>query len=183
MGVSFVEHASDYREALQSAFEHDSSVIVEEYIPLGREVRCGIVESDDELVCLPLEEYIIDNLKNPIRTQADKLSRDKDDQLTLMAKSRDRAWILPTDDPIVKPTWEAAKQCHRALGCRHYSLFDFRIAPDGKPVFMEAGLYCSFSPKSVLVCMMAANGKSIADFFQQSLEQALTKDMIYALPH
>ncbi|MDT7743739.1 MAG: D-alanine-D-alanine ligase, partial [Actinomycetota bacterium] len=40
---------------------------------------------------------------------------------------------------------------------RDYGLFDFRVDPDGRPWFLEAGLYCSFARTSVVV-MMAAQG-------------------------
>ena len=40
---------------------------MESYIELGREVRCGVVVRDGELVCLPLEEYRVDRVTKPIR--------------------------------------------------------------------------------------------------------------------
>jgi D-alanine-D-alanine ligase len=42
------------------------------------------------------------------------------------------------------------RAAHQALGFRQYSLFDFRIDPDGRPWFLEA-VYCSFAPDSVIV--------------------------------
>ena len=84
----------------------------------------------------------------------------------MTAKGNAQSWIVDIDDPIVADVWEAAKQCHRALGCQQYSLFDFRIDPNNKPWFIEAGLYCSFSPKSVLVTMMEAAETPLVDFFE-----------------
>ncbi|MEL6552329.1 MAG: D-alanine--D-alanine ligase [Cyanobacteria bacterium J06621_11] len=189
VGITLVEESADYPAALEAAFAvfsanssvdsadnssvEASGVIVEEFIPLGREVRCGVVEYKGELICLPLQEYRLDAQTNPIRRHEDKLKRNEQDDLDFAAKTNDRAWMLPVDDPAVSPTWEAAKKCHRALGCRHYSLYDFRIDADGKPWFIEAGLYCSFSPKSVLVSMMEAHGISLLEFFKQSVEAVL----------
>ena len=48
-------------------------MLVERYVELGREVRCGIVVQDGELVCLPLEEYDVDAASKPIRGYEDKL--------------------------------------------------------------------------------------------------------------
>lgn len=59
--------------------------------------------------------------------------------------------------------WDAALRCHAALGCRHYSLFDFRIDPTGRAWFLEAGLYCSFARQSVVAVMAAAAGISIQE--------------------
>jgi D-alanine-D-alanine ligase len=59
------------------------------------------------------------------------------------------------------------------LGCRHYSLFDFRIDPDGQPWFLEAGLFCSFAEISVLSAMAKASGISLDTFFESMLQNAL----------
>ena len=67
---------------------------------------------------------------------------------------------------------EAATAAHRALGCRHYSLFDFRIDPDGRPWFLEAGLYCSFARASVVATMAAAAGIGLDDLFASMVERA-----------
>ena len=88
-----------------------------------------------------------------------------------MAKSAERAWIVPTDDPVTQRVWAAARRCHRALGCRDYSLFDFRIDPSGEPWFLEAGLYCSYAPSSVVATMASAAGVDLGQLFEESLAE------------
>jgi D-alanine-D-alanine ligase len=170
-GVSLVRQLAELGAAIDTAIDHDGSALVESYIELGREVRCGIVVRDGELVCLPLEEYAVDTATKPIRGRDDKLGRTDDGDLYLVAKDPGHAWIVPTDDPITAVVWEAARRCHVALGCRHYSLFDFRIDPDGKPWFLEAGLYCSFAPTSVIAVMAAAAGVEVTDLFADQLRE------------
>jgi D-alanine-D-alanine ligase len=172
-GVSLVRDARDYERAVRAAFVHSPAVLVEEYIELGREVRCGIVERRGELACLPLEEYFVDPQTRPIRRAEDKLKRTSGDQLTLVAKTHTESWIVPVDDPIVPAVWDAARRCHIALGCRQYSLFDFRIDRNGRPFFLEAGLYCSFAPQSVLVTMARAAGISLERFFAEAIEDLI----------
>lgn len=174
-GVTLVKKPSEYAAALEIAFAYDERVIVEEFIELGREVRCGLVVQNGEPVCLPLEEYYVDSSLRPIRTGAHKLRRNSDDTLTLTAKERTQAWIVDSDDPVVPAVWKAAKRCHQALECEQYSLFDFRIDPQGQPWFIEAGLYCSFSPKSVVVTMMEAAGIPLSTFFETILRQTAEK--------
>ncbi len=166
-GVQFVADWGDYDAAIEAAFAHSPVVLVEEYIPLGREVRCGLIAKGDTLQVLPLEEYQVDNETHPIRLPEDKLQRDEDGQLYLAAKDGRRAWGVPPTDPLTAIVGEAAQRCHRALGCRGYSLFDFRVDPTGQPYFLEAGLYCSFSPKSVLVTMAAAAGIDLWTLWQR----------------
>ena len=169
LGVGLVHDRDGYGPALQAALEHGDRALVEAFVPLGREVRCGLLERDGELVCLPLEEYAVDG----VRGYADKLAPDPDERLRLVAKDTTRAWIVDRDDPVTDVVWAAARRCHAALGCRHYSLFDFRIDPEGRPWFIEAGLYCSFSDRSVVATMAAAAGIGIRDLYATAIEGAL----------
>jgi D-alanine-D-alanine ligase len=175
LGVVFVKNTSEYDTALRSAFANTDEVMVEEFIELGREVRCGIIELDGELVGLPLEEYLMDKDERPIRSYADKLARAEDGSLTAVAKDNAKSWIVDPHDPLTATVWAAAKKCHLALGCRHYSLFDFRIDPDGQPWFLEAGLYCSFAKMSVISTMAKSAGISIDRLFQIALANAIAK--------
>ncbi|NJL83474.1 MAG: D-alanine--D-alanine ligase [Chloroflexaceae bacterium] len=170
LGVSFVREIAEYGRALDAAFDYADEVLVEEYIELGREVRCGILAWDERLVGLPLEEYAVNQRNHPIRYCEDKLQRVESGDLSLSAKDPTKAWIVDPGDPITPTVQKIAKTCHQALGCQHYSLFDFRIDPWGQPWFLEAGLYCSFSPKSVLVTMARAAGISLADLMAMMLE-------------
>ena len=132
LGTTLVRDRAGYTAALDAAFAHSDRALVESYVELGREVRCGAVVRDGELVCLPLEEYRVDRATKPIRDHADKISRDGDGELRLVAKDHTRAWIVDPGDPVTARVWDAARRCHAALGSRHYSLFDFRIDPDGR---------------------------------------------------
>ncbi|CAN5544918.1 D-alanine--D-alanine ligase [soil metagenome] len=169
LGISLVREPGEYTAALRSAFAESDVVLVEEYVELGREVRCGVVERHTDagvdLVALPLEEYAVDPVSKPIRGRDDKLRRDPDGDLHLVAKDAEHAWILDLDDPATEAVHAAARRCHEALGCRDYSLFDFRLDAQGRPWFLEAGLYCSFARASVVAVMAEANGVHLADLF------------------
>lgn len=165
VGVTLVENATDYERAVDASLSFGDSALVESYVELGREVRCGIVVRRGRSVCLPLEEYAVDPVTKPIRGSGDKLSRTDGGDLFLVAKDPTHAWIVPEDDPITERVWAAARLAHEALGCRHYSLFDFRIDPHGRPWFLEAGLYCSFAPSSVIAVMAAQTGVGVDQLF------------------
>lgn len=162
-GLRFVGAARDLADAIAQS-QHFGDVLVERFIPAGREVRCGVLEWDGHLRPLPMEEYPVGD-EHPVRTRADKLRRD-DGRLTLAAKTQDAAWIVGPDDPDTPAVQAAALAAFRALGCRHYGLFDFRIDPSGKVWFLEASLYCSFSPQSVLVAMASADGITLPELLE-----------------
>ncbi len=168
-GVSLVSHADEFSAAIDEAFRHADQILVEQFIPPGREVRCGVVEREGELVCLPLEEYFLDPADRPIRRYEHKLSGNE--KLSLTSKDASQSWIVDADDPIVAGVHRAARLAHRTLGCRHYSLFDFRIDATGSAYFIEAGLYCSFSPQSVIATMMTAHGTPLSKFFAEAIDR------------
>ena len=174
LGVTLVRGPDALGVAVDEACAHGAAALVEDYVELGREVRCGVLERNGELVCLPLEEYNVNPRDRPIRDHADKLRRGDDGELALVAKERSRAWTVDEDDPITEVVWEAARRCHEALGCRHYSLFDFRVDPEGQPWFLEAGLYCSFARQSVVAVMAAATGITTPDLFAIALGETLS---------
>lgn len=174
LGLSLVRTAAQYPGALAAAFAESEEVLVERYVELGREVRCGIVVRGGELVGLPLEEYAVDSVTKPVRLHDDKISAGSQG-LGLVAKDAAHAWIVDPSDPVTDAVWAAAKACHRALGCRDYSLFDFRIDPDGQPWFLEAGLYCSFARTSVVSVMARAAGIEVDELFATVLAGALAR--------
>ncbi|UJA20373.1 D-alanine--D-alanine ligase [Thermoleophilia bacterium SCSIO 60948] len=175
-GVSLVRDAHEVEDALERALAVGPAALVERYVELGREVRCGLLARGDELDELPLEEYALDPEAHPIRGEADKLARDGEQGgLRLVAKDSPGAWIIPRSDPVCEPAWEASRRAHRALGCRDYSLFDFRIDPDGRPWFLEAGPYCSFARTSVIATMARAEGTGVAELFAEAVAQAMSR--------
>jgi D-alanine-D-alanine ligase len=175
LGVTLVRSVEEYDAALEAAFAHADRVLVEQFVPLGREVRCGIVEREGELVGLPLEEYRLDADARPIRGYADKLAPDAGGGLRLVAKDNPDVVLVDPGDPLTVRVWDVARRAHVALGCRDHSLFDLRVDPTGRPVFLEASLYCSFSPQSVLAVMARAGGIALDELLSIGIGEALAR--------
>ena len=173
LGLALVRNAAEFDAAMQTALTYSPSVLAERFIELGREVRCGVIVQAGEVVCLPLEEYAVHPDTKPIRIYSDKFKHNDDGNLVFAAKDSTKLWIVEPSDPVTQKVWAMARKCHIALGCRHYSLLDFRIDPQGEPWFLEAGLYCSFSQKGVLATMVQASGVSLDTFFESMLQNAL----------
>ena len=173
LGVSFVKEVSNYDAALKKAFKFADEAIVETFIEAGREVRCGTIVKDGELIGLPLEEYLIDPQERPIRSYTDKFKIPLEGDLGSTAKNYVPGWIVDINDPITQKVQQEVKKCHLALGCRHYSLFDFRIDPQGQPWFLEAGLFCIFDHNAVIACTANVAGIPLNELFQTMIDQAL----------
>lgn len=157
-----LEHAES---ALAKAFKYDERILVEQYIP-GREVRVAVLEVEVgdglRLEILPKIEYVLKDvrdMKHKYGTDANgKLLSDDNNTAGAFQKAReDSERICPAQlEPEVHMRIDSlARNAHKALGCKYYSLFDVRIDPEGMPFMLEACLFCSFSPYSVIVSLAA----------------------------
>merc|ERR1719382_1414517 len=161
-------------EALETAFSFDSEVLCERYIALGREVRCSVLEKDDgSLELLPCLEYFLSE-ENPIRASKDKLVTDSRG-VPVTVTTGGRKCPADIDDVLPEKLEHLATRSHVALGCRDYSLYDVRIDPQGEPYFLEACLYCSFAPKSVIVGMCAGKGQEQQEVFETLVNRTIDR--------
>ena len=118
MGITLVKSQADIDQALAEAFKFDDKVIVEEYIPLGREFRVGVLEGAKGLRVLPVIEYHLPS-ERPIRTSANKLT---EDDKGVMNGFPEVPASCPADieDELWVKLEAGAKSAHVALGCQDY---------------------------------------------------------------
>lgn len=166
MGVSRVNNASELPGALANAFKYDSSVLCEEYIPLGREIRVGVFEDEngEPTHVLPATEYLV-TPEHPMRTSADKIKTENDVPVKgddfLSSKCSDAPAhsrsVTPAvlDDELAEKIGETVRLAHKALGCRDYSIYDLRVDPKGKVFMLECQPNCSFAPNHSVLMVMA----------------------------
>lgn len=164
MGISKVENAEELPAALEEAFKFDSAVVCERFIPLGREIRVAIVEDADgePSTMLPATEYLL-SPDHPMRTSADKITVDDKglpDADKFFATNgagapeyRRSVCPAPMDDDLKSKLYAAAKTAHKALRCRDFSIFDFRVDPDGEVYMLECQPVCSFARESAMIGM------------------------------
>jgi len=185
-GITLVRREEDLAAAIEYAFSFDPRVVVDEYIA-GREVRAACVEeADGTLTVLPKIEYFLQD----IRTSAHKLATDQSGKLrsdAIKAAKRDGDRQCPADlSPVVHERIDAmVKEAHRVLKCRHYSLYDLRISADEQPYILEAALFCSFSPLSVIPAMAEHAGREELrhpNLFHSLLERAAAEKPSRAAP-
>jgi len=171
IGLSLVKTSApeELAAALTKAFKYDNHILVEEYIA-GRECRVAVLEIEEEsgstrLEVLPKIEYLLDD----IRTAQHKLSTDDQGKLLtsdsnpadaiVKAKTAgDRVCPAEFSPEVHQRLDDLARRAHKALGCKYYSLYDVRINEEGYPFMLEAALFCSFSPYSVVVALADKTG-------------------------
>lgn len=176
LGVTLVWHSDQISAALQVGFEFDHTLLIEEYIP-GREIRVAVIEHQGTLYVPAMIEYLVSD-EHPIRTIHDKLELQADGT---PAKQPDNPVAQPVCPATLTPDLfqtlaNAAKQAHLALGCRDYSLYDFRVhAKTNDPYLLEAGLFWSFGAISMISRMLVADGQNLENLIAELWSQAMQR--------
>eukprot|EP00746_Dinoflagellata_sp_MGD_P158659 gnl/MRDRNA2_/MRDRNA2_86517_c0_seq2.p1 gnl/MRDRNA2_/MRDRNA2_86517_c0~~gnl/MRDRNA2_/MRDRNA2_86517_c0_seq2.p1 ORF type:complete len:438 (+),score=91.50 gnl/MRDRNA2_/MRDRNA2_86517_c0_seq2:122-1435(+) len=185
-GITLVKTREQLKAAYEECFSYGQQALLEEFIP-GREFRCGCIDLPKSLemykndldACknsthsggysnssLPqpgglqavpaMIEYVMVNKDMPIRTAADKLTTD--DKGAMCQVKCERRMPAEVDDDLKKKMQDITMQAHRALQCKAYSLFDFRVhAETGQPYIIECCAFWSFSPISAISLMLKAS--------------------------
>ncbi len=155
-GLTLARNQAQLTAGIDNAFEFDDEILIEEYIA-GRELRGGILEISGEFKVLPFIEYHVSE-NHPIRNAADKLKFDSKGNLQDQSDKKQVAASCPAqvDDNLEESLSEMMIAMHKALDCRDFSMFDFRVNEKGEPYLLEAGLFWSFSKKSMISQMLEA---------------------------
>ncbi len=183
VGVSLVRSAAEWPNAVTTALQHDREVLVEEFIP-GREIRTCAIEREGGLWIPEMIEYEVTELR-PIRTVDDKLAIGESGTPEGQTRTSDIPASCPAqiDEGLREKLAEATREAHVGLGCRDFSLFDFRIDADsGEPYLLEAGLFWSFSDISMISRMIEAAGADLEGVISEVWHRAAERSRRTA-PH
>ncbi|MEM7699264.1 MAG: D-alanine--D-alanine ligase, partial [Verrucomicrobiota bacterium] len=166
LGLSLVDSAEGLEEALEAGWAYDDRLLIEEYIA-GSEIRTCVIESENgELYVPAMIEYGV-SLETPIRLSRHKLDTDPNTGRPIsQTTSEEVPARCPADlsDSLHREIARQSQASHRALGCRDFSLWDFRVDREtGQPSVIEAGLFWAFGTISMISRMLAADGISLAD--------------------
>ncbi len=158
-GISKVNHASELPAALDKAFQEGGTVIIESFLN-GTEVTCGIYRRKSGLHALPLTEIASEN-------------EFFDYAAKYLGKSQE---ITPAriEDAVRDRVWEVAKKCYTLLQLKSIARIDFMIVND-QPVLIEVNTTPGFSDASIVPQMLAADGISIHDFWEEIVAVELKK--------
>ncbi len=164
VGVTIVKKYIDFFDAVEKAFEHSDTVLVEEYIK-GREATAAVIDNfrDQRFYALPPVEI---------------LPPSSSDFFDYEAKYSDGATaaqeIVPGNfTPFQKKEMEElAIAAHKALGARHYSRTDFIVSPSRGIYVLEINTLPGLTDASILPKSLAAVGAPLGDFFHHIISLA-----------
>lgn len=156
-GASKVKTAEEFDAALKNAFKFDNEVLVEEFID-GREMACGVLEKNGELIALPITEIISEN-------------EFFDYEAKYKGKSKE---ITPAEisDAIRDEAQDKAKKMYRILKLKGAVRIDYFLK--GNDLYlMEVNTIPGLSAESILPQEARAYGFSLEEFFDIMLTEAL----------
>ena len=176
-GVVLIKNKHQFKKMITLLKKNYNQVLAEEFVP-GREIRVAVIERNNEFYVPAMIEYLV-STDYPIRHTEDKLDLNN---LGLPYQQSNRTPLKSVCPANVENNLKdeiifSAISAHKALGARHYSLFDFRIDErTNKPIFLEAGLFWSFSKLSMISKMLYSGGDNLLNTIDQIWHQALDLD-------
>ncbi len=160
LGMSIVRQAEQLGPALSTAFQHDTEVLVEEFIQ-GREITVGVL-GNTELTALPLVEIIPDSRYAFFDYEA---------KYTPGATRE----VCPAevDEHIRSTAQDYACRAHKALHLRGYSRTDMIVRDDGEIFLLETNTIPGMTPTSLLPQAAAQAGLSFSALLDRLIALAL----------
>lgn len=157
-GVSKINEEKEIESAIKNALEHDSEIIVEEYIK-GTEITCGVIKTMGNLQVLPIAEIV--SKKEFFDFEA-KYTNGMADE------------IIPARIP--KNIWEDCEKTsaliYEKLFCRGVVRIDY-IIKDSKLYFLEVNTVPGMTEASIIPRMIKAKQISATEAITMLIEDAL----------
>jgi len=157
VGVSKVKKLEDLIPAIVEAFQHDTEVLVEAFMP-GREMACGVFRDKDKLVALPLCEIV-----------SKKEFFDYEAKYTPGLAEE----IVPAPVTIAEEIdcTEKSLFLYDKLGCKGVVRFDY-ILNDGVFQFLEVNTIPGMGKASIVPKMLKEHGWKAGKLFGKMIENA-----------
>ncbi len=150
-GISKTKTKEEIAAAIEFAFKEGNTIVIESFLD-GTEVTCGVYRSNHELLALPLTEIATEN-------------EYFDYEAKYLGQSQE---ITPArvSDEIRNKVQAVAKRVYQLLQLKSISRIDFMIVND-VPHVIEVNTTPGFSPASIVPQMIAAEGKTIKQFWTE----------------
>jgi D-alanine-D-alanine ligase len=177
VGITKVKRWEDLAAAIETARRHDPKVVVEQGIE-GREIECGVLESEDgrSLETSVCAEIRVHGAHEFYDFEAKYLTGD-----TGGSAGPDSGGVtelvVPADLPadVADRVRAMAAEAFRALECEGFARADFFVSSDGAVTVNEVNTIPGFTPVSMFPLMWAATGVDYPELVDRLIRSALSK--------
>ena len=156
-GITKVYKKEELKHAVEVAYKEDDEIIIESFLD-GTEVSVGVISYNGETKVLPITEIVSDN--DFFDYKAKYLGESQ--EIT-------PARISETDTDKVR---RLAKQVYEILKMKGFSRSEY-IFKNGEPHLLEVNTVPGLTKASILPQQAAAAGISLAQLFENAIEEAL----------
>ena len=157
-GISKIRCEAELLPAIQTAFEHDSTVILEEMID-GFEVGCAILGTKD-LIIGEVDEI---ELSDGFFDYTEKYQ-------LITSRIHMPARISPGKAEEIK---RAARKVYWALECSGFARVDLFLTPEGRILFHEINTIPGCTPHSRFPAMLREAGLSFPEVLDQVIQEVI----------
>jgi D-alanine-D-alanine ligase len=158
IGMTVVSEREQLASALDTAFTHDDTALVEQFIQ-GTEITVPILGNAD-LQVLPIVEIV-------------PASGFYDYQAKYTAGATDEIVPARLSPSIAEEARRIALLCHQTLGCRGMSRTDMIVTPEGMIYTLEVNTIPGMTPTSLLPRAAEAAGLSFSQLLDRLIDLAL----------
>jgi D-alanine--(R)-lactate ligase len=165
-GVSKVSRKEELPDALETARQYDSKVLIEEAV-VASEVGCAVLGNDMDLTVGEVDRV---NLSHGFF----RIHQEKNPE----KGSENATFIVPADISAESRlrVQETAKAIYRALGCGGLSRVDMFLKEDGTVMLNEVNTFPGMTSYSRYPRMMAAAGLPFAEMIDRMVSLALNAE-------
>lgn len=158
VGMSKVNHPEEIEGALTSAFHEDYEILVEEFIE-GRELTCGVIRSQGEIIAFPVTEII-----------------SKKEFFDFEAKYKEGLAneVVPAEVPhnVSDECKKISLFLYEKLNCKGVVRFDYIYSKE-RFYFLEVNTVPGLSEQSIIPKMTRAYGWTVTELFTRMIEECL----------
>lgn len=162
VGVAIIEDGAAAKEAVLAALAEDSTVLIQEYVK-GREVSCGVLETENGLLALSPTEVF------PLTSGFYDYSAKYDVGATKEVTPPENM-----DAAMINQVKELAIKAHKLLGCSGYSRTDMII--EGDVIYViETNTLPGMTVTSFLPQQVSAIGMPFSELLDSIIKAAVRK--------
>ena len=163
VGISRVENEKEFHSALESAFEYDSKIVVEECI-VGREIECAILGNADPQASVPGE--IVTGGGHTFYDYEAKYIDEKGAELRIPA---------PLDGAVSERVRALALRAFTVLGCEGMARVDMFVKDMGEVLVNEINTIPGFTKISMYPKLWEASGISYSQLVDRLIALAMER--------
>jgi D-alanine-D-alanine ligase len=161
VGINKVHNQAEYLPAVSGAFQFDTKIIIEEFIP-GRELECAVLGNENPAASIPGEVVSTHEFYSYDAKYLDENGA----RLEIPTK-------LPAE--TVKRVQELAIQTFKALCCEGLSRVDFFLRENGELLVNEINTMPGFTKISMYPKLWEASGISYTELISRLIDLAFDR--------